>query len=872
MNLNNLPDEVLFYSNDKFDQFIESCLGLDEMNLLKIQSIKNNRTLIKVPDIFSVLSIKCKELADLKDRLCFIDEDNNNIIIKTGVKMGFDDLIAVLKEKNCKYIKKTKKSKFSSSSSTTNSSISNTSSLNTTDSNITDSSLISTPTTATNVMSINDHIQVIVNSIEKYSINTFRNIILKHDDDYMIHLNQSDTRIDVHIKCGCKSTMKLAFRFHTQSFQLSQYFKHLKHSRCSMMKKRRQELTKNNNLSYDINHNNTLSSIEDEINFYEENMNTLNENSQITTNKYFFLYLAVMTSWEQDLLPFLDELPSYSERACFIADDSSYIVRPGIRSNIEQFIELLKNHYNAAAAPNQIKGVNNCMCGLVDINNGNTEYQLKSFVHVFVNNLMKNINRSSNNYQFDPTVNKFASAFSILAGHQAYEFVRINLPGSLPSITTLKNYNQNINLHLNEGEFRFDSLKKYLDLVDSNHVFVCEDSTSVVGSVSYDSKTNSFVGFSPKLVNGLPLVNQFQTHDFNELQQWFQDIGKSKLINANLVEPLLNKSSSSTHSRSYIISAYGTDNKYSGLNLFLIITFIKADTDIFVRLYYGWVLTFSYRMWCNQLEKTYSRQEKDNRFITRAAWLSIEINIHCLTSIIILVLQGLLPSSTLNTHLFSSQPCETTFRSARALSEGNNVECPLKFPIHHKNQREERTASTINLSSSSTTINDIEKIIIKAYHEAEKIMNTLELLQILKENDLDDIKKLNSFVFQQLHLKSSIDYCYFNEVDLQDSADDSNNNIQNDTENFETNVEVEGLDSDDDNPDSYHFTTSKETFQGMKIFDEIDPTKKNNYFHIMINNKPKYLHKQTAARLLTTSKNCLSSDRLSRVQQTRKQK
>ncbi|CAF1545458.1 unnamed protein product, partial [Rotaria sordida] len=289
-------------------------------------------------------------------------------------------------------------------------------------------------------------------------------------------------------------------------------------------------------------------------------------------------------------------------------------------------------------------------------------------------------------------------------------------------------------------------------------------------------------------------------------------------------------------------------------------------------------------MWWSsiQLEKTYSRQEKDNCFITRATWLSIEIIIHCLTSIIILVLQGLLPSSTLNTHLFSSQPCETTFRSARALSgtfssitnfsvsqflnktekisilnhfkstEGNNVECPLKFPIHHKNQREERTPSTISLSSSSTTINDIEKVIIRAYHEAEKIMNTLELLQILKENDLDDIKKLNSFVFQQLDLKSTVDYCYFNEIDLQDSADDSNNNIQNDTENFETKVEVEGYDSDEDNPDSYHFTASKETFQSIKIFDKIDSTKKNNYFHIMINNKPKYLHKQTTARLLTT--------------------
>ena len=231
-----------------------------------------------------------------------------------------------------------------------------------------------------------------------------------------------------------------------------------------------------------------------------------------------------MATWEEDLLPFLDELPYYTnedfynfvknfvgviegeifemqriknvrvllqipdvfslfqinnkdilnlkERACFIADDSSYVVRSGIRANIEQFIELLKQHYKPATARNRHEGLNICICDSVKIDNRINEDESKSFVHIFVNNLMKNINRSSNNYRFDPIVNKFASIFNILAGRQAYEFVRINLPGSLPSLTTLNNYNQNINLHLDEGEFRFDSLKEYLNLIDANHIFV----------------------------------------------------------------------------------------------------------------------------------------------------------------------------------------------------------------------------------------------------------------------------------------------------------------------------------------------------------------------------------------------------------------
>jgi hypothetical protein len=107
--LNNLPDEILFYSNDQFYKFIEDGLGVDEMNLLKLQAIKNIRTLINVPNVFSILSIKCKELVDLKGRICFIDEnDSNNIIIKSGIETSIDDLIATLKEKNNKYTKRKK--------------------------------------------------------------------------------------------------------------------------------------------------------------------------------------------------------------------------------------------------------------------------------------------------------------------------------------------------------------------------------------------------------------------------------------------------------------------------------------------------------------------------------------------------------------------------------------------------------------------------------------------------------------------------------------------------------------------------------------------------------------------------------------------
>ncbi|CAF4457003.1 unnamed protein product, partial [Rotaria sp. Silwood2] len=202
IDLNNLPDEVLFYSKEQFDTFIEQCLGVDEMMLIKLQSIKNIRTLINVPDVLAVLNVKCKELVDIKNRICFIDEGNNNFIVKPGVKAGIADLIEVLKDKNYKYVKRTKGSKSSTLCTKTSHSQLNASLSNTLSSYITGSISISTSSTTTtsNLMSMNDYLHMISVNIEKYCSNTFQNILLKSDIDYLIHLTPSNTYIDGPIK------------------------------------------------------------------------------------------------------------------------------------------------------------------------------------------------------------------------------------------------------------------------------------------------------------------------------------------------------------------------------------------------------------------------------------------------------------------------------------------------------------------------------------------------------------------------------------------------------------------------------------------------------------------------------------------------
>lgn len=195
----------------------------------------------------------------------------------------------------------------------------------------------------------------------------------------------------------------------------------------------------------------------------------------------------------------------------------------------------------------------------------------------------------------------------------------------------------------------------------------------------------------------------------------------------------------------------------------------------------------------------------------------------------------------------------------------------MKFPVHHKN-RHQATTLLSNTPIKSATNDDIEEIIVKAYYQAVSIMNSLQLTEVLEKHNLNSFKQLNEFVFQQLTAKSSVDYSYFNEDDLFDSSDnnDSNNN-ELDAEHSESDLEHSEYHSDEDEVNSYHMASSKETFKGMRIYDQIDSSKKSHYFQININNKTRFIHKQSAARLLTVNNNRLSSDRQARVQQINKQ-
>ena len=187
------------------------------------------------------------------------------------------------------------------------------------------------------------------------------------------------------------------------------------------------------------------------------------------------------------------------------------------------------------------------------------------FLHHLLENLFKNLPLLKSRYRYDEYVTDFALCLSILGGRNAYEFVRLNVPGALPNRTTIRTKLAAEELRAYEGEFRYDDLQKYMLTANSNLAFCGEDATAVLRKVVYDVRSNSFVGFTPPLdQDGLPLVKHFRTNSFEELSDWFAHEDISHLLNLHMVQAI---SADQKNMPPFALAAYGTDGKYTCVHI-----------------------------------------------------------------------------------------------------------------------------------------------------------------------------------------------------------------------------------------------------------------------------------------------------------------
>ena len=146
-----------------------------------------------------------------------------------------------------------------------------------------------------------------------------------------------------------------------------------------------------------------------------------------------------------------------------------------------------------------------------------------------VDNITDNLSRWTNNYRYSDHLRQFAYSLFILSGQNAYEFVRLYIPSLLPSRTTIKAALNKSSNRMYDGHFYFDSMANHFSSTGSTFAFAAEDCTGVIIKVTYDSSSNSFVGFATPMRNIHPQAAHFQTDSYHELETWFVEMRKSSL-------------------------------------------------------------------------------------------------------------------------------------------------------------------------------------------------------------------------------------------------------------------------------------------------------------------------------------------------------
>ncbi|CAF1566857.1 unnamed protein product [Didymodactylos carnosus] len=152
-----------------------------------------------------------------------------------------------------------------------------------------------------------------------------------------------------------------------------------------------------------------------------------------------------------------------------------------------------------------------------------------------------------------------------IRGKNVCDFVRMNLNGSLPSLPTLIILTKDKNSTFGEGRFRFNELEQHLGRMNTSIGFASEDCTGIVRKIRYDTNTNSFIGFCTPLENGIPSEQHFKTDSFDQVNEWFSNIEKAPLLNIHMFQPL---AQSMKNCSPVILAAYGTDSKFTAIDIF----------------------------------------------------------------------------------------------------------------------------------------------------------------------------------------------------------------------------------------------------------------------------------------------------------------
>ena len=241
---------------------------------------------------------------------------------------------------------------------------------------------------------------------------------------------------------------------------------------------------------------------------------------------------------------------------------------PGARLKVEKFVRSLRLLQSAETfspsisepltVPPQLLQQHPFLIDLISSLKSNA---LSSFVLDFLANLVSNSMCAKSTFRYKQSVKDFAACLYILGGRNLYEFVRINLPGSLPSLTSLKTMVFSSEHRFAEAEFQYNRLKNFIAPLDCKYAFCGEDSTGIIPKVCYDVRSDCFVGFTLPLNDGFPASRYFSTNSLSKLEEWHENVDKSNLLNVHVIQAI--RPTNQMTPPPFLLAAYGTNGRYS---------------------------------------------------------------------------------------------------------------------------------------------------------------------------------------------------------------------------------------------------------------------------------------------------------------------
>jgi hypothetical protein len=275
-----------------------------------------------------------------------------------------------------------------------------------------------------------------------------------------------------------------------------------------------------------------------------------------------------------------EETDAIKAECCFQSKTGRYVVKSGIQSDLSNLIMLLKQKLKNEQE--QLLNENNdiqyryitdefldkhpllkSLIKWYQQNDSGVNHKENAFLTSFVDNSVYNLTQSSNHYRYTESIKKFAICLYILGGKQCYEFIRLNLPGTIPNMTTVVDLINKSDMALTEADFKFESLQQY----SSGFAFCSEDTTGVIRKVEYDSSTNSFIGFATPIIDGIPSAQCYRANTFDDLETFYNTKESAKLLNVHMIQSISTENDPTNFPKPFMLSAYGVNNKFTAMDI-----------------------------------------------------------------------------------------------------------------------------------------------------------------------------------------------------------------------------------------------------------------------------------------------------------------